>query len=102
MKIGRGEISLRIYSKLNGAIHKKYIYDAINIILDSIKEDLVDGKSVSVENLGTLSPYMYHGHKGFNVSTGEIQNHQPFKTVQFRPHSTFKKMISERRERFLK
>lgn len=102
MKIGRHNISLKIYSKLNGAIPQKRIHDAINIICDSIKEDILEGKSVSVHNLGTFSPFLFHGHKGLNVATGNIENHEPFKTVKFRPHSTFSKMISERRQRFLK
>lgn len=102
MKIGRGDISLKIYSKLNGVVSKKYIYDAVNMICDSIKEDIVEGKSVSVQNLGTWSPYMYHGHKGLNVATGKVEEHKPFKTVKFRPHTTLSKLLEAQRDRFLK
>ena len=99
-KIDKRKLTSIIFKRLNGALSKKSIYDAISVIDDSIIESLIDNKTVSIANFGTLSPYLFHEHKGLNIASGAVEPVKPFKAVKFRAHSNFLALIEQRKDKF--
>ncbi len=63
---------------------------------------LVNDETVSVSNFGTLSPYRFHAHRAFDVTTGSVAYLQGFRTVKFHSHSVFASLLKTRRVRFEK
>lgn len=101
INVGKQQIIDNIHNRIDGTVAKDCIHDVITVICDYAMENLSDDSVFSVSNFGTLSPYLFHGHRGVNVVTGRMQNTKPFKTVRFRSHTVFKKLVTEKRERFL-
>lgn len=100
--VTRQVIVSKIYKKFNKALHKRLIQDAVNIICLQLQDNLSKNKTVSVENFGTLSPYLFHEHLGMDVSTGQIRNFSSFRTIKFHPHHNFLFLLTPRRANFLK
>ena len=61
---------------------------------------LEDNDAVSIGNLGTLSPYIYHGHKAHNINTRELYNLPPRILVRFHPSETMRGLLAERKNNF--
>ncbi len=95
------QIVAAINKKLGKALHPQAIADAVNVVLDLLIEELINDQSFSVHNFGTFSPYMFHGHKGMNISTGEMQDVPPTRMVKFHPHVGFTTILALQREKFL-
>ena len=74
----------------------------VNALCAELAAKLSRNEAVSVRNFGTLSPYLYHGHFALDVSSGLMHDTAPFKTVQFRVHARFLRLLKERRTRFLR
>ena len=74
----------------------------VTTICDHVIDNLSEDNAFSVQNFGTLSPYLFHGHQGFNIASGRMQYVKPFKTVRFRAPAVFKRLSIEKRERFEK
>lgn len=102
MKLGRREIKVKIYNRLNGVIKQQDIGNVISVLCDVIEDELVHNRAVSIKNFGTLSTYLFHGHKGFNVTNREVNEVLPFKSVKFRPHIKFSELVRARRDKFVK
>jgi len=100
--IDKRKLTEIIHKRLGGSLSKSSIYDAINVINDSLIEMVVDNKAISVSNFGTIAPYVFHKHKGLNISTGEIQEVEEFKTVKFRVHDTFQTLVAQKKHKFKK
>lgn len=92
----------KIHKKLGEALNRRLLTDAVSVICLTLQENLLQDQAVSVENLGTFSPYVFHGHAGVNISTGQLQQVKPFRTVKFHPHFVFLELLASRREGFLK
>jgi nucleoid DNA-binding protein len=90
-----------IYDRLGHAIPRDTISVAVSIICDDVAQMLVDDIPVTAKHFGTLSPYVYHGHRARDVNTGKVIETKPFRTVKFHPHESFFRLIEEQRERFL-
>ena len=100
--IDKKKLTNIIYRRLGGALSKSAIYDAINVINDSLIDMIVNNKAISIENFGTISPYVFHSHKGMNIASGKIQQVQEFKTVKFRVHNVFQTLVEQRKKKFKK
>lgn len=100
--IDKKKLTHIIYQRLGGALSKSSIYDAINIINESLIEMVLDNKAISIENFGTISPYVFHAHKGLNIASGEMQQVKEFKTVKFRVHNVFQALVEQRKKKFKK
>ncbi|HVI43189.1 MAG TPA: HU family DNA-binding protein [Anaerovoracaceae bacterium] len=99
-KIDKKKLVSLIYKRLGGALSKKSIYDAVSVINDSIIESLLDNKTVSVNNFGTFSTYLFHEHEGLNIASGDRQLVKPFRAVKFRAHSNLSALIEQRKDKF--
>ena len=99
-KIDKKKMASIIRKKLNGALSRKAIYDAITIIDDSIIESLIEDKAFSVVNFGTFSPHLFHEHEGMNISKGILERVKPFRTVKFRAHANFLALVAQRKDKF--
>lgn len=62
---------------------------------------LLENSEISIKNFGTLSPYVLASHRAFNVVSGQINHAPKFCSVRFHPHFEFKRLIAERRKKFL-
>lgn len=100
-RVTKKVIISKIHKKMGEALNKRIVRDAVNAICSSLEEQFVQDQALSVENFGTLSPYVFHGHTGLNIQTGEMQEVKPFRTVKFHPHFVFLDLLVLRRESFL-
>jgi nucleoid DNA-binding protein len=100
--ISKNKLAALISKRLGKTLPKSAIVDAIAIINNSLIDMIVDNKSISIGNFGTISPYLFHKHKGFNISTGEMQEVDEFKTVKFRVHNNFQMLVNGRKSKFKK
>lgn len=92
----------RIHKKLGKALNQRLLQDALNAICVTLQDNILQDNAISVENLGTISPYIFHSHNGINIQTGQLQVTPPFRTVKFHPHFIFLELLSQRRNNFLK
>lgn len=98
-KIDKKKLTDIIYKRLNGALAKRIIYDALIIIGDSLIMSATMNKTFSIHNFGTFSPFLYNKHKGFNISSGKMQDIKPFKTLKFRPHANFQDLVEQKKDK---
>lgn len=99
MKIDKKKLTNIIFKRLNGALTKSAIYDALVIINDSLIESAISNKTISIHNFGTFSPFMFSEHKGFNIASGEMQEVKPFKTLKFRSHANFQDLVEQKKDK---
>lgn len=99
-KIDKKKLTNVIFKRLNGALTKSAIYDALVIINDSLIEFAVSNKTISIHNFGTFSPFLFLEHKGFNIASGEMQEVKSFKTLKFRPHANFLDLVEQKKGKF--
>lgn len=100
--IDKQKLTNLIYDRLNSSITKISIYDAISIINTSLVDMILDDKAIFIDNFGTISPYTFHNHKGFNIALGQMQEVKEFKSVKFRVHTTFQMLLEQKKHRFKK
>ena len=98
--INRKELSTSVYNRLNKVVPKRLIYDIINIMVDDMTDKLAEGKSISIDNFGTLSTYLRHGHDALNVATNSVEYVPPRRNIRLIPHSTLDGLIQNRIKRF--
>lgn len=98
--IGRKDIVEAIYFRLDKSIKSKYITQSVNVICEELSIYLKENNSITVKNFGTLNPYLFHSHKGYNVHTGFVQEYPEFWSVKFHTHDSFRKLMEEKREYF--
>lgn len=101
-KVGKKQITEEIYNRLDGAISTKELYYVVSLITKEITDIILRQESISIKNFGTLSSYLFHGHKGFNVATRTVEYVEPFKTVKLYVHVGFKSLLQKNREKFNK
>ncbi len=98
--INRKELSSLVYKRLNETVPKRLIYDIINIMVDDMSNKLADGESISIDNFGTLSTYLRHGHDALNVSTNSVEYVHPRRNIRLIAHSTLDALIQNRIKKF--
>lgn len=99
-KLDKKKMVNLLYNRLNGTIPKKSIDDAIIFICDFLIKKVIDNESVSINNFGTFSPFIFHAHRAFNIAKGTIQQVKAFRSVKFRAHHTFLNFVLKKRDRF--
>lgn len=95
MKINKNNIVDIIYKRLNGIVSKKNISSVLNIICKSMINYFIDGKSIKIEHFGIFEPYIFHGHKGWNVELKKMQYVAPKKSIRLRIDPYFRKKTRE-------
>lgn len=61
-----------INSKLRGKIHSAHVLSIVNILLDELKNDLLNRKDVNIINFGKFKYIKLNPKKYFNVREQEI------------------------------
>jgi len=90
-----------IYAKVDGAMTKRDISAAVNVICDCIGDTLVKDGLLTISNFGTLSTYMCPGHDGVNIKTGKLEYVKPMKRVRFHSATVFSQLLNQRKKTFL-
>jgi nucleoid DNA-binding protein len=75
--VDREALADKMYIKVSKAIPKKIIQDAIFIICDYLADEMLEGKSISIDNFGTFSTsvetdYFGNTRKSFDFSISTI------------------------------
>ena len=97
MKINKVKLTNLIAKRIE-AIPKAIINDAIGIICADLLDNIIEGKSVSISNFGTLDVHIFSGHNGTNIASGKVEYVKPFKSVKFVAHENFKYLIKQKRK----
>ncbi len=76
-------------------VSKKESTDILQMILDSIREELEKGETVKIAGFGNFVVREKKARKGRNPKTGEEIGITPRRVVTFRPSQVFKKSVNE-------
>lgn len=93
----RKDLINRIYKKTDGTIPFRKLYQAINLIVDGVTQDLVDNQIVTIGNFGTFSPCVRKGSLGNNVSIGKVMQSPEKKGVKFFPNISFLSLLRDKK-----
>ena len=74
-------------------ISKKKAGEALNVILDSIRESLADGEKVTLVNFGTFSTKKRKARQGMNPATGEKIQIPATTVAKFKPGKKLKEAV---------
>lgn len=99
MKVSKKNLVARIQKRFGDELSQHLIKDAAKVLIDTMISDLISDSPVSVENFGTLSPYVYQGHDGLNIATGKKVFVEPFRTVRFHPHEGLRALLERQKFR---
>jgi nucleoid DNA-binding protein len=99
-KINKAALAKKINKRLTGVISTAVIQDAIGTVCHVLVDKIVAEESISIDNFGTICYSVSDGHKGYNVSTGEIKFVEPFKQIVFIPHHVFSELINQKIDNF--
>lgn len=100
-KVVKNDLVRVVHNRLNGAVPKLLVRDAITFIFDHVEEQLINYQSFSVHNFGTLSPYINHQHIRPDWQTGKLVEAPATYTVRFRLSLPVRKTFIDRQKRFL-
>jgi integration host factor subunit alpha len=87
----KAEIINTLFEKVG--LPKKEAQDAIEIILNTMKETFVEGESLKISGFGTFNIRKKSSRKGRNPKTGTEIEITPRKVVTFRPSNQLKEVI---------
>lgn len=99
-KLDRVAIVGRIYERFGKALPKNVINDAVAVLCGIMADGLKKNETISIHNFGTVHTYTFHGHRGVDISSGEIQYVEPFVTVKFVAHDNFNVLLNNKRDSF--
>lgn len=97
-RINENTIIKRMSEKLGIPIEK--ISDAVDIIINTICNDLIRNQAVSISNFGTLNPYVKRIHKANDIRTNEIRMLNLKKSIKFIPHAAVRFLLKNRKYKF--
>lgn len=100
--VTKKNIVSKMYKKLGRELNQRLVQDAVNALCVKLQEALIQNQAVSIENFGTISPFIFHKHNGMNIQTGKLQEIAQFRTVRFHPHSILLELLSQHRDSFIK
>lgn len=75
--------------KAAGEITQRDINQRLNLIIESMKEALINGDKITIANFGTFYVKERKEKKGRNPSTGEIINIPSKRVIKFKPSNRF-------------
>jgi hypothetical protein len=89
--VSRADLVKRISQKMG--LQKGKIYKAIDFILRSATNDLLDNMVVPIGKFGTLAPCLYRYKDKFN------KNHE-YTVIRFYTDKSFQKLLNERKQEY--
>ena len=87
--MNRSQLTEVIYRR-HGGISRREASGLVNLILEKIKERLVEGEGVEISGFGTFCVRRKGGRKGRNPRTGERLTIGERRTLVFRPSRVLK------------
>lgn len=96
-KIDRSDLVERIYSRLDKALPRNIINDAISVIIDNMANKIKEDKSIYIHNFGTVHSYIIPSYRLPNdIIT------KPSVRVKFTPDENFTFLLQHRIDKFKK
>ena len=74
---------------------QKRTSDMVELLIDTLKENLADGKMVKIPGFGTFIVRKKGARIGRNITTGEEIPIAPRKVVTFKPSQQFKDAVEK-------
>ena len=90
----KADLANVIYDR-HGGLSNRESSRLVDIILDLMKQGLLEGNRVQISGFGTFLVREKKGRKGRNPQTGEEMRILPRKSVVFRPSKQFQKSFIE-------
>ena len=78
----------------HGGITKAEAGEIVDSIFSTIKNTLVDGRTIRIKNFGTFQVIERPGRRGVNPSTGEHIFIPPHRGLRFRPAQQLKEQVT--------
>jgi nucleoid DNA-binding protein len=97
-KVGLYKISKNVSNTLNNNISESQLQDYFQIILDQVKEMMLDDQCFNIDNFGIFCP-SFTKAKEVNFLNKEIKTIAEQKTIKFIPHQNLLKKIKRRKEK---
>ena len=91
----RAELVKRIY-RLHGGLTRSEAATVVDEILQAMKTNLLDGRSIKIQNFGVLEITRREGRSGVDPSSGEPIFIPSHKGLSFRPSPRLKTTIERR------
>ena len=85
---------LKIQNRLGETFSLSLLQEMVAVVVECMKEDLVLNRAISIPNLGTITPYLHSGHMGVNIHTKKKVFVPAFRSVHFRPHAVFRRLLA--------
>jgi len=98
--IKRKKLISIICDRLDNVLTEKQVAEAVDVIIEYIKNILIKQDSLSIENFGTFSTALFHGHNGIDVNTRLMQWVEPRFYIKFIASANFRKLINNQRPYF--
>ena len=83
--------------QMHGGLTKHEAADVVQTILHSVKDTLIEGRNVKIQNFGVFEVTDRQGRAGVDPITGERIYIPPRKGLSFRPSSKVKRLVSDQK-----
>ena len=91
----KADLTKLVYD-LHGGLTKHEAAEVVQTILHSVKDTLLEGRTVKIQNFGVFEVTDRQGRAGVDPISGERIYIPPHKGLSFRPSSKVKRMVAER------
>ena len=91
--VTRVNITEAIYEEIG--LSRKDSSDILDMVIEEIKQELVDGNDVKISSFGTFSPHHKKARVGRNPKTGVEATITPRTVISFRPSQILRKAVNK-------
>jgi len=91
----KADIVKELYERNYKWLSRMEASDMVELLIDTLKENLADGKTVKIAGFGTFIVRKKGARKGRNLKTGEEIPIAPRKVVTFKPSQQLKAMMEK-------
>ena len=91
----KADIVKELYERNYKWLSRMEASDMVELLIDTLKENLADGKTVKIAGFGTFIVRKKGARKGRNLKTGEEIPIAPRKVVTFKPSQQLKEMVEK-------
>jgi integration host factor subunit alpha len=90
----KADLTKLVY-EMHGGLTKHEAAEVVQTILHSVKDTLLEGRTVKIQNFGVFEVTDRQGRAGVDPISGERIYIPPRKGLSFRPSSKVKRLVSE-------
>jgi integration host factor subunit alpha len=91
----KADIAKELYERNYKWLSRIEAIDMVELLIDTLKENLADGKTIKIAGFGTFIVRKKGERKGRNLKTGEEIPIAPRRVVTFKPSNQFKAMVKK-------